>query len=92
MAKITSDTTFPRSVTIKDKDGNEIFGWIMQPYITGMYIAYKSGSQGNILHSKVPGYLKKVQKTAEKEGHTVEIQESTYGAWVTKEELEKYYN
>jgi hypothetical protein len=92
MAKITSDTTFPRSVTIKDQDGNEVFGWTMQPYITSMYIAYRSGDQGGVKHSGVPAYLKKIKTAAEKAGHTIEIHESTYGTWVSAEELEKYYN
>jgi len=92
MAKITSDTTFPRSVIIKDQDGNEVFGWTMQPYMTGMYIAYRPSGQGSIDHSGISRYLKKVKTAAEKEGHTVEINESTYGAWVDAEELEKYYN
>jgi len=80
MNKITSDTIFPRSITIKDKEGNEVFGWTMQPYITGMYIAYRPSGQGSIAHSKVSEYLKGIQKTAKKNRHTVEIYESSYGA------------
>lgn len=92
MAKITADTTFPRSVTITDSEGNKVFGWTMQPYITGMYTAYRSGTQGVIEHSKVPAYLKKIKTAAKKAGHTVKIHESTYGQWVGAEELQKYYN
>ena len=87
MAKITSGTTFPRSVTITDDQGNEVFGWTMQPYITGMYIAYKSGSQGSAAHSGIPAYLKKVQKAAEKAGHTVTIHEGTYGEYMDADDL-----
>ena len=92
MAKITSETTFPRTLSITDTDGKEVFGWIMQPYMTGMYVAYKSGEQGSIAHSGIPAYLKKIQKAAEKEGHTIEVITNTYGQWVDAEEFQKYYN
>jgi uncharacterized phage-associated protein len=90
--KITSETTFPRSVTVKDTDGNIVFGWIMQPYITSMYIAYKPSGQGSIKHSLVSKYLKSTKDKAEKNGHSIEIVEATYGEFVEVEEIEKYYN